>query len=47
MCKSKLKILTALYVARHVAGVLTDARCPGLRLVATLGAGASGAPLNG
>jgi integrase len=39
------KILTALDCERHRAGVLPDAKCPGLRLVATPGAGANGAPL--
>jgi integrase len=39
------KILTALDCERHQAGVLTDAKCSGLRLVATPGAGANGAPL--
>jgi integrase len=40
-----IKILTALDCERHQAGVLTDAKCPGLRLVATPGAGANGVPL--
>jgi hypothetical protein len=32
---AKHRVLTALDVERHKHGVLTDARCPGLRLVAT------------
>src|SRR5262245_19737318 len=39
---AKPRILTALDIERHNAGVLADARCPGLRLVATPGAGTGG-----
>lgn len=41
---SPARILTALDCERHHSGILLDARCPGLRLVATPGAGAGGAP---
>ena len=39
------RILTALDVERHREGVLTDARCPGLRVVATPDAAADGGAL--
>ena len=42
---AKPRILTALEVERHREGVLGDARCPGLRLVATPNAATDGGTL--
>ena len=42
---ARRRILTALDVERHKVGVLADARCPGLRVVATPGAATDGGVL--